>query len=246
MNEHTIIVSLTSHSLRVANIAHTAIFSIVRQTYNDIHIVLTLYKNDVKLINSELQLLIDTGVVELLIADEDLGPHLKYYYVMQKYRNHPIVTVDDDILYRQDMITEFVELYNRHHCIVAQRCFKITKCLDYIKWLNDGCAFSDIPTSTLFATGVGGVLYPPNCLNLSDKNIPEILAIKYDDDFYLKALEVRNSIDIVTTSKHNEHDMFIKNIQDKRTQSIARWTYNVKHANAGINMFKNEFLKCVA
>lgn len=245
MNEHTIVVALTSHDVRIENIAHTAIFSIVRQTYDNIHIVLTLYKNDVKLINSELQLLIDTGVVELLIADKDLGPHLKYFYVMQKYRNHPIVTVDDDILYRQNMITEFVELYNKHNCIVAQRCFKITKCLDYGEWLKEGCSFSDIPTRSLFATGVGGVLYPPNCLNLSEANVSDILSIKYDDDFYLKALEVHNNINIVTISKRNKHDMFIKNLQDKRTQSIARWAYNAKHMNDGINMFKNEFLSCV-
>lgn len=245
MNEYTVVVALTSHDLRIANIAHTAIFSIIRQTYNDIHIVLTLYKNDIKLINSELQLLIDTGVVELLIADKDLGPHLKYFYVMQKYRNHPIVTVDDDIIYRQNMITEFVELYNKHSCIVAQRCFKITKCLDYGEWLKDGCSFSDIPTCSLFATGVGGVLYPPNCLSLSEANVSDILSIKYDDDFYLKALEVRNNINIVTISKCNEHNMFIKNLQDKRTQSIARWSYNVKHLNDGITMFKREFLSCV-
>lgn len=245
MNEHTIVVALTSHDLRIENIARTAIFSIIRQTYNNIHIVLTLYKNDIKLIDSELQLLIDAGIVELLIAEKDLGPHLKYFYVMQKYRNHPIVTVDDDILYRQDMIAEFVELYAKHKCIVAQRCFKITKCLDYIKWLKDGISFSDNPTHSLFATGVGGVLYPPNCLTLSEANVSDILSIKYDDDFYLKALEVRNNVKIVTTSKHNARDMFIKNLQDRRTQSIARWKYNVKHANAGINMFKTDFLCCV-
>lgn len=152
MNDSTVIVSLTSHDVRVKNIAHTAIFSIIRQTYKDIHIVLTLYKTDVNLITSDLQLLIDSGVVELIIADKDLGPHLKYFYVMLKYKNNPIVTVDDDILYRQDLIAELTNLYRQHNCIVAQRCFKITQCLDYNTWLRHGEAYSNIPTHTLFAT----------------------------------------------------------------------------------------------
>lgn len=92
--------------------------------------------------------------------------------------------------------------------------------------------------------GVGGILYPPDCLRISHDNTQEILKIKYDDDFYLKALEVRNNVKIVTTNTAPQH-MFIKNLQDRQTQSIARWLDNVKHVNAGIEMFKTEFLKCI-
>ena len=48
MTKDTVIVSLTTHSIRVAQVAKTAIFSILQNTYKDIHIVLTLYKDDLK------------------------------------------------------------------------------------------------------------------------------------------------------------------------------------------------------
>jgi len=39
-----------------------------------------------------------------LIADEDLKPHKKYYYVMLKHRSVPIITVDDDLAYDDDLV----------------------------------------------------------------------------------------------------------------------------------------------
>jgi hypothetical protein len=243
MNDIKVIISLTSHDLRLKNDTTTkVIFQILRGTFKDLKVCLTLFKDDVKLIHPNLQQLIDIGLVELIVADKDLGPHLKYFYAMQKYRNLPVITIDDDIIYPTEMIENMVNAYNTHKCIIARRCYAITEGLDYYTWLNNGCSYSEEPTHKLFATGIGGILYPPDCLKISDANIDEILRIKYDDDFYLKALEVRHDIKIAT---YKMNRLYVKNLDDAYTQSCARWNENMNRANAGIALFINEFKKCL-
>ena len=121
MDKNTIIVSLTTHSIRLQQVAKTAIFSIIKNTYKNIHICLTLYKDDVKNIPEDLKFLIDEQFVELIVVDKDLGPHLKYFYVMKKYKENPIITVDDDIIYPPEMIEDMVNAYNTHKCIIGRR-----------------------------------------------------------------------------------------------------------------------------
>ena len=115
MDKNTIIVSLTTHSIRLQQVAKTAIFSIIKNTYKNIHICLTLYKDDIKNIPEDLKFLIDEQFVELIVADKDLGPHLKYFYAMKKYKENPIITVDDDIHEVYDMTLEdFDNLFKVH------------------------------------------------------------------------------------------------------------------------------------
>ena len=243
MTQDTVIVSLTTHSIRVAQVARTAIWSIIQNTYKDVHIVLTLYKDDVKLIPEDLQLMIDTDFVELIIADKDLGPHLKYFYAMQKYRDNPVITIDDDVIYPENMIEDMVDAYKRYNCIIARRCFEITADMNYHNWLR--CLSQiNLPSHKNFATGIGGILYPPNCLDVSDNNVEEILKIRYDDDFYLKALEVRKGLKIMNIV-YSWANLFKKNLTDAYTQSIALWNSNVHKANDGIKLFEKEFIECL-
>ena len=244
MTKDTVIVSLTTHSIRVAQVAKTAIFSILQNTYKDVHIVLTLYKDDIKLINDDLQLMIDAGLVELIVADKDLGPHLKYFYTMQKYRENPVITIDDDVIYPENMIEEMVNASKKYNCIIGRRCYEIKSNMNYHKWLWTGISQIKEPTHKNFATGIGGILYPPNCLDLSDNNVEEILKIKYDDDFYLKALEVRKDLKIMSII-YNGDLLFKKNLKDPYTQSIGLWNSNVHKANDGIKMFESEFRRCL-
>lgn len=70
-NNEDVIVALTSFGTRL-NDALRTIFSIIKQTHKSIHIVLTLYKEDLKYIPENLQLLIDNDVIELIVAEENL------------------------------------------------------------------------------------------------------------------------------------------------------------------------------
>ena len=245
MTKDTVIVSLTTHSIRVAQVARTAIWSIIQNTYKDIHIVLTLYKDDLKLIPEDLQLMIDNGTVELIIAEKDLGPHLKYFYAMQKYRENPVITIDDDVIYPEKMIEEMVNAYKKYPtCVIARRSYLISgrngNLDSYHVWLRNFTGLKE-PTHKIFATGIGGILYPPNCLDLSADNIEEILTVKYDDDFYLKALEIRKNLKIVNIcAKWNE--LYKKNLTDSTTQSISLWyNKNKSESDKNIEKFKKEF-----
>ena len=60
---------------------------------------MTLFEEDVKYINKYIQNLFDKNIIELTVINIDIKSHKKYFYSMQKYRNYPIITVDDDIVY---------------------------------------------------------------------------------------------------------------------------------------------------
>ena len=53
------------------------------------------------------------------------------------------------------------------------------------------------PCDRLFATGVGGVLYPPGIFSKDDFNINDINRYITTDDIYLKVLEMKKNINVV-------------------------------------------------
>lgn len=230
-----LIVSLTSHGKRLGLCSKT-IFSILKQTVKA-HIVLTLYKDDAKNIPSDLKLLIDNGIIELIIADEDLGPHLKYFYTMLKYKNSTIITVDDDILYENDMIKKLLEFNKKFpNKIIANRCHYING-LNYNTWKKE--IKEHTSNHNNFGTGVGGILYPSNVFELNEDNINEIKQIKYADDIYLKILEIRNNIEVV-----NRYNLDFKTLRNKEFEETALYHKNLSNRNNEyIKKFENDFSK---
>ena len=130
--------------------------------------------------------------------DKNLKPHLKYFYAMQKYRDYIVVTVDDDIVYPKDMLESLYNSYKKNPMVVsARRVHRIKKdangkILPYKKWDYE-CRTVTSPSLELFATGVGGVLYPPDILKISDENLTDIYNVLTADDIYLKYIEKNES-----------------------------------------------------
>jgi hypothetical protein len=194
--EHHFIISLTTHGERIKTIQPT-IESLLNQTLKADKIVITLYKTDIKNITPYLQNLIDDGKIELIKANVNVKPHCKYFYAMQQYRDVAIITVDDDIIYPPTMTTTLWNTYRKHqNCIVACRTHKIvhnkTAIAPYKTWEWE-CK-QHTPSFDLFATGVGGVLYPPDILHITNDNLPEIKKCINADDVYLKYLEAKKHI----------------------------------------------------
>ena len=94
-NGEKYIVSFTSFGQRFDD-ACKMICALQKQTYKDWHLVMTIYEGDMKDITPNLQMLIDNNLLEVIVAPENLCPHLKYFYAMKEYRDKPIITLDDD------------------------------------------------------------------------------------------------------------------------------------------------------
>lgn len=220
MNDN-IIISLTSHGNRIKYVSR-AIFSVINGTYKNVKIVLTLYKDDICNITNDLKILIDNNIVELIIADEDLGPNLKYYYSMKKYSDKLIITIDDDNIYSSDLV---ISLLNTHYkfpnCVCARRTHLI--CCDKNKNALDNSYFIQEykrnlnPSKILYASGVGGVLYPNDFFNLAhiEDNKSLIYDIKYNDDIFLKVMEIKNNIQVVYAPNSQNHPKPIDKIEIK-------------------------------
>ena len=161
--------------------------------------------------------------------DKNLKPHLKYFYAMQKYRDYIVVTVDDDIVYPKDMLESLYNSYKKNPMVVsARRVHRIKKdangkILPYKKWDYE-CRTVTSPSLELFATGVGGVLYPPDILKISDENLTDIYNVLTADDIYLKYIENKLNIKVLWVKNR---DLMGKEIKTSGVQTNALNKINV-------------------
>ena len=108
MENPRIIVSMTSHGQRLQFIDST-LKSILKQKMQADLITVTLTKEDQDELSTKIRDFLTKNNIEIIIADEDLHSHEKYYYAMKKYPNDIIITIDDDIEYNNKLIeNEFI------------------------------------------------------------------------------------------------------------------------------------------
>jgi hypothetical protein len=95
----------------------------------------------------------------------NFGPHKKYYpYVESESKfEKPLVTADDDVIYPRDWLHKLVHAYIEDSSnIVCHRAREVLlsgdKLAPYLSWSY--CTTNE-PSVRFFATGVGGVIYPP-------------------------------------------------------------------------------------
>lgn len=203
-----VIVSLTSHTKeRMKNLPYFLFHSIIKHNLNYVKIVLTLAQDDIQNIPPDLQAMIDNGLVELIIAEQDLKCNLKYFYCMKKYRDLPIITIDDDSVYPKQMIPDLLALYEKYpDVIIARSARLIEKGKSYRYWHETAMGVTDVTfnhgltnqvRTDLNPEGYGGILYPPNILKVSDDMIPEIMDFPRADDIYLTVIEQRKGIKVL-------------------------------------------------
>ena len=199
-NGEKYIVSFTSFGQRFDD-ACKMIYGLQKQTYKNFHLVMTIFEGDMKDITPTLKLFIDNDLLEVIVAPENLCPHLKYFYAMKKYWDKPIITVDDDRIYSPNTIENLVKKFESitfksivSNCAI---CFtkKDSKLSQRTEWPKN--RLSNASTSfCAMAEGFAGVLYPPKCFDNLDDEIPNIKQCLYDDDLFLKTLEIRNKIPV--------------------------------------------------
>ena len=197
--EDKVIVSLTSFPQRIDKV-WMVIETIFRQTVKPDKIVLTLSELQFKDKKIPKKLLEQTQRgLEIIWTKDDIRSHKKYYYVMQKYPNAIIITVDDDILYEKNLIKTLLD-YNQTYpdCIICN-WGSIKKGSDYKHWKNLLFQFK-LPSYDVLQIGVGGVLYPSNSLHKEVFKKEIFLEIcPLADDIWLNAMAIINDTKIVKT-----------------------------------------------
>lgn len=201
-----IIISLTSYPARIDTV-HLAIRSILRQTVQADKILLWLsieeFPNKYADLPQSLLLIKEAPSFMICWVDENLKPHKKYYYALQKFRDDIVITVDDDTYYESAMIETLLRSYKAHPTSISARnvhriyAFKniITP---YCTWSSKLDESEDIESMDLCAIGVGGILYPPGCSHTDWFKKDHISALaENQDDLWLKFQEVRSGIPVV-------------------------------------------------
>lgn len=206
-NGEPYIISITSFGKRLVTLPQT-IFTLLRQSFKDVHIIVTISNKIVQYIGDPLKKMLLANLFELnVIADEDdLGPHTKYFYAMKKYGDHPIMTFDDDRLYAPYMVQNLVNKHKMLTCksIISNCAIEMQRAsngslLPYPHW----CSHRLAPNKTSYiamAEGFAGVLYPANCFSDLASKVPDLLQCKFDDDLWLKVLETQQRIPVTQSN----------------------------------------------
>lgn len=195
-------VSLTSFPTRLGSL-HLVVRSLLKQTVLPERIVLYLGTDSMdsdipqKLRNLEkLNFIIKTGY-------DDIKPHKKYFYAMQEYPDDIIITVDDDSLYDRNLVRDLLRCHEKYpEAVCARRVHRITKNADgalkkYNNWEWEYTGSRE-PSFKLFATGCGGVLYPPHIFTRETFDSESIKKhCLTTDDIWLKFMEVKNNVKVV-------------------------------------------------
>lgn len=173
-----IIVSLTSYDERFDELS-LAIYSLLMQSVKPDRIILWLSDeyNDLMELPYEITRYIKNGLEIRFV--KDIKSYTKIIYALKEFSDSIIVTADDDIYYPKNWLANLYYSYISYpNDIQVHRAHRVflnkNEIMSYEKWekhVSEECARFDN-----FLTGVGGVLYPPNCFK------KEVLR----DDLFLK------------------------------------------------------------
>lgn len=189
-----VIVSLTTIPSRLEKV-HITIRSILSQKSKPQKIVLWVNEEHINQIPNSLKIL-EGEIFEIQFSHLHCS-HKKLIHSLKMYEEFPIVTSDDDCIYRKNWLNTLYETHLKFpKNIIAHRIRCIKKdtenqYLPYKQWVCDG---SENPKA-LMAIGAEGVLYPPNIFDTTvfDEKLFLKLAPKADD-LWFKAMALKQNI----------------------------------------------------
>ncbi len=237
---HRYIVSLTTFPNRI-NRVWIVIESILRQTHKPDKIVLWLSKNQFSSLEDlPLPLLKQQKRgLEIYFVDDDIKSHKKYFYALKLFPNDFLITIDDDIMYPNNLVEQLISLNNVYpNSICCHRGHKIlynsetNSVLSYSLW-NELVDFHGPSFDVFFTTG-GGTLFPPYsfdsevfnsevfkdiCLSADDIWLNIMARIRstsvVKSNYYSTLLPVINYNDISLfeiNSRYNSNDLQLDNV----------------------------------
>lgn len=245
------IVSFTTYPKRIGTI-NKIVENVWGQTRKPEKLLLYLaeeqFPEKEKELPEELMQQVNEGLVEIKWCD-DLRSHKKYYYAMQEYKDSLIVTIDDDLIYPDDMLQKLYDSYLQFpECISAMRVHMCIadeysrQVMPYSVWMKECRNYTLTPSSQMFATSGAGTLYPPASLHPLAFSSDKIFSLcPYADDIWLHIMTVINGKRTVLADS-GFYLKYIEGTQEESLQNInvADNQNEVQYA-AVQNWLKDEF-----
>lgn len=239
-----IIVSFTSFPARIGNV-WKVVECLKNQSVRPERIILWLSKEQFPNPDDVPQTLKDCedALFELRMVDGDIRSHKKYYYAMQEFPDKSIVTCDDDVYYHRKMLQTLIETSLRYpNCIIANTSKQIVydkngNIEPYSKW---DVTFKPYSSLNRVQIGIGGVLYPPNCLSelvLRKELFTELTPLA--DDLWLNMTARLNNTPVVQSGK----DIFTLPIKSDAPSLKSVNTGSEKMNDRQINNMREWLLK---
>ena len=220
-----IIISMTSFPARFQFI-HLTIESLLHQSTKPDKIILWLSKKEASLdsLPNKVKRLQKRGLT-IRFVEENYKPYKKLIYTVQEFPDAHIITCDDDIIYRKDMIEGLVRTHKKYpNCIIANRCVQLERNKTGLKLYKElKIATNHTPSFSLLPTGVGGVLYFSNSLHPDLTNAALFTKLApSNDDIWFKAMSLLNNTKIVLVNRKTDSTIPILDSQEE-----ALWKENV-------------------
>jgi hypothetical protein len=160
-----LVVSLTSYPPRFPTL-HLTLRSLLLQRLQPTRVVLWIAFQDAQRLPPVVTALQAEGL-EIRLC-EDIKSYKKIIPTLEAEPNAIIVTADDDIYYWVDWLRELFEQSQKHpEDVIAHRVHRMktmqNRIESYREWQESVADQEVAPTN--FATGIGGVLYPPQSLH---------------------------------------------------------------------------------
>jgi hypothetical protein len=238
--EGRLIVSLTTFPARI-NRVWLVIETILRQTKKPDMIILWLSKEQFASKESlpKNLLRLQSRGLKVELRDNDLRSHKKYYYTLQEYPDDVMITVDDDVFYRNDLIETLFQYHNAYpHCIISNYAHKMKwindKLAPYLNW--DGGIIKECLDDDLFFGSGGGTLFPTTAFGKEVLDSSVFMSIcRNADDVWLNAMCRINDTKIIKTNYYtvilpiqnvNSKDLSSSNLDsgnDKQIEAVSKY-----------------------
>ncbi len=210
-NENKLVVSFTSFPARIDKV-WMVVDCLLRQTFSPSSIFLYLSKEqfpDGRNSVPKSLLKYEKWGLRIIFVEGDLKSHKKYFYVSQSLTDECFVTIDDDTLYRNDLLERLWRLHERYpNCVCANYGRFVSMdgnvIMPYNEWnviLDEKIHYNEPNT---IAIGFGGVLYPSVFYKGNIDVICDARMIKETclcgDDLWLRTMEFVTNTPVVISS----------------------------------------------
>lgn len=192
-NGEKAIISLTSWKARINTVGKT-LYSLLKMCPG-FHIVLVLSEEEFPKkeneLPEELMLFVDNDLIEILWVYKNYKAFKKVLFTMDKYRNVPVISADDDCIYLRNYAQEFYDVWVKNK--------------DYFVSM-----WGEKKKSGVYHTGGAATLYPPyvfkeyglKCLT------NEILEYTNQDDDYYTSLKEKMKLYKAIIVKENWRNIY--------------------------------------